>query len=69
MLNNVWSDKEEFYRKEILDRDNMILKFKMNLELAEEKYRKLLERKYILTKDLQEITSKIRISAKLRADN
>jgi hypothetical protein len=40
----------------------------MNLEIAEEKYRKLLERKYILNKDLQEITSKIRISHKLKND-
>lgn len=64
MLNNVWSDKEEIYRKEIIDRDNTILKYKMNLELAEDKYRKLLERKYILSKDLQELTGKIRISNK-----
>lgn len=59
-LNNVWSDKEEYYRKEIIDRDNMILKYKMNLEIAEEKYRKLMERKYILNKELLELTNKIR---------
>ncbi len=64
MLNNVWTDKEEHYRKEIIDRDNLILKFKMNLEVAEEKYRKLMEKKYILNKELQEIRSKIRVSIK-----
>ncbi len=60
MLNNVWSDKEEHYRKEIIDRDNLILKFKMNLEIAESKYRKLMERKYILNKELEEIRLRIR---------
>lgn len=59
-LDNVWSDKEEQFRKEIVDRDKIILELKMDLEEVEKKYRKLMEKKIILTKELQEITSRIR---------
>lgn len=68
MLNNVWRDKEEYYRKEILDRDNLILKYKMSLEGFEEKYRKLIERKYILNKEIEEIRGKIRETGRSKQD-
>ena len=59
-LDNVWSDKEELYRKEILDRDKILLELKMELEGVEEKYRHLIEKKSILKRELETIRKKIR---------
>jgi hypothetical protein len=59
-LDNVWSDMEEQYRKQIVDRDKVILELKMDLEEVEKKYRKIIERKYILKKELSELVYRIR---------
>ena len=59
-LDNVWSDKEEYYRNEILDRDKEILEYKISLNELEEEYRKVMEKKNILKKELEELKKSIR---------
>lgn len=59
-LDNVWSDKEEYYRNEILDRDKEILEYKISLNDLEEEYRKVMEKKMILKKELEELKKSIR---------